>query len=108
MARYLLDENLPVRLKQHFPPDIEVLTVYDMRWSSLKNGELLKRLAAEGFSGLITSDQHIIHQQNIAQYSLKIFVIKVKNNRYGSIVPMVHKIIDSIRSEATQQVFIIN
>jgi hypothetical protein len=107
MDRYLLDENLPVRLKQHFPPDIGVLTVYEMKWSSLKNGDLLKMLAAEGFSGLITSDQNIIHQQNIAQYSLKILIVKVRNNRYESIVPMVPKIIDSIRSETTQQVFII-
>ncbi len=107
MARYLLDENLPTRLKQHFPPEIEVLTVYDMKWNSLKNGDLLKRLSAEGFSGLITSDQNIIHQQNIAQYSLKIFVVKVKNNRYGTVVPLVPKIIDSIRFETTQQVFII-
>lgn len=78
-----------------------------MKWNSLKNGDLLKRLIAESFSGLITSDQNIIHQQNIAHFSLKIFVIKAKNNSYKSVLSLLPKIIEAIRLETARQVFII-
>lgn len=37
--KVLLDENLDHRLKIHIPNSF---TVFEMGWSSLKNGELLK------------------------------------------------------------------
>jgi predicted nuclease of predicted toxin-antitoxin system len=39
--KLLIDENLPKRLKIHFP-EHEIYTVHDMGWNSKKNGELLK------------------------------------------------------------------
>ncbi|MDQ2768952.1 MAG: hypothetical protein M3Y54_00425 [Bacteroidota bacterium] len=46
--RFLLDENLPKRLKQDFAAH-EVFTVWDKQWNGIKNGELLKRMLAERF-----------------------------------------------------------
>ena len=42
MKRVLLDENLPRPLKKHFSPDFDVKTVPDLKWQSLKNGQLLQ------------------------------------------------------------------
>jgi hypothetical protein len=38
MKIILLDENLPVPLKNDFSDSFEVLTVYDKGWQSKKNG----------------------------------------------------------------------
>lgn len=39
--KLLLDENLPKRLKKHFP-EHEIFTVREKGWNSKKNGELLE------------------------------------------------------------------
>jgi hypothetical protein len=42
MKTILLDENLPLQLKQLFPPtDYRVFTVRELGWQNKKNGELL-------------------------------------------------------------------
>jgi hypothetical protein len=51
--KVLLDENLPVKLKHGFSSAIEVYTVHDMKWNSLKNGELLKSLVENDFDALL-------------------------------------------------------
>tara|TARA_R110002020_G_scaffold1998_2_gene9189 strand:+ start:64777 stop:64920 length:144 start_codon:yes stop_codon:yes gene_type:complete len=42
--RLLLDENLPRKLKYRFSEAHEILTVPEMGWSGIKNGDLLKRM----------------------------------------------------------------
>ena len=37
--KILLDENIDVRFKKHFPDEHEVYTVQDMGWKGIKNGE---------------------------------------------------------------------
>jgi len=107
MPKFLLDENLPARLKFRFPPDIEVFTVYDMVWNSMKNGILLKAMEDENFDGLIISDQNLIYQQNIENFSFKIYIINATNNRYDTILPLVSKIYTLIKSETKDQIHII-
>ena len=51
-----------------------VATAYDLGWSHLKNGDLLK--AAEGsFDLFITTDQQLRYQQNLAGRKLAILVL---------------------------------
>jgi len=79
--RLLLDENLPKRLKLDFP-EHEVFTVRDKKWNGVKNGELLKLLTEEGFDALLTFDKNLQHQQNFSKYSVAVFVLSAKINRY--------------------------
>jgi hypothetical protein len=52
----LLDEDLPIRLRSHFPQGVHVETVDYRGWKGRKNGELLS--AAEGeFDVLVTIDR---------------------------------------------------
>ena len=37
--KLLLDENLPKKLKYRFSENFEVLTVPEMGWSGIKNGD---------------------------------------------------------------------
>ncbi|HTH57178.1 MAG TPA: hypothetical protein VL728_14105 [Cyclobacteriaceae bacterium] len=77
--KVLLDENLDHRLKIQIPNSF---TVFEMGWSSPKNGELLKQLAAEKFSFFVTADLNLPYQQNerkIIAASLTVIVLQGKN-----------------------------
>ena len=77
--KVLLDENLDHRLKIHIPNSF---TVFEMGWSSLKNGELLKQLYIEKFSFLLTADLNMPYQQNekkIIDAGMTVVVLQGKN-----------------------------
>lgn len=69
--RALLDENLDHRLKRLLAPEVEAVTVRERGWGSKENGELLE-LAQHEFDALLTTDQSIPHQQNLARFDLAI------------------------------------
>jgi hypothetical protein len=47
-----------------------------MKWSPrLKNGELLSAAEASAFDVLLTCDQNIVYQQNLAQRKLALVVL---------------------------------
>ena len=41
-------------------------TVFERGWSNLSNGSLLDAAEADGYDLLVTTDQNIRHQQNLA------------------------------------------
>ena len=55
--KLLLDEQLPRKLIKHFPPDVAVQTVQRQGWTGIKNGELLRLAALEGYDALISADK---------------------------------------------------
>lgn len=107
MKKLLLDENLPIRLKYDFPDVFEVLTVNDMKWNFLKNGELLNAMETNGFEALISSDHNLIYEQNIKKYNLIFIIIKTSDNRYETIAPLIPKVVSKIKSGLTEKVTII-
>ncbi len=91
--RLLIDENLPKRLKLDFP-EHEIFTVRDKKWNGVKNGELLKLLTEEGFEALLTFDKNLQHQQNFSQYSVAVFVLSARINRYEVLTHLSSQIIE--------------
>lgn len=89
--RLLLDENLPKRLKLDFP-EHEVYTVRDKGWNGAKNGELLKLLIEHQFDALLTFDKNLQHQQNFSKYSITVFVLSARINRYEVLMPLTSQI----------------
>lgn len=89
--RLLLDENLPKRLKLDFP-EHEIFTVRDKDWNGIKNGELLKRMLADGFHALLTFDKNLQHQQNFEKYTLTVFVLSAEINQYSVLTKLSDKI----------------
>ena len=64
MKRVLLDECCPIPLR-HRLVGVEVRTVEELRWKGRKNGLLIQ--TAEGACDiLITADQSLRYQQNVA------------------------------------------
>ena len=73
--RILFDKNVPIGVRR-FLPKHEVQTISDMGWPrQLKNGELLRSAEEFGFSVMVTSDQSIPYQQNLAGRALALVVL---------------------------------
>ena len=73
--RILFDNNVPVGVR-HFLPRHEVRTVVEMNWPpQLENGKLLVAAESAAFDVLVTSDQNIRYQQNLAGRRLALAVL---------------------------------
>ena len=72
--KILFDQGTPVPLRR-FLVNHEVRTAYNEGWSKLENGDLL--LAAENseFQILVTTDQNLRYQQNLAKRKIAIVVL---------------------------------
>jgi predicted nuclease of predicted toxin-antitoxin system len=92
--KLLLDECAPKRLKRDFPGH-EVFTVEEAGLKGLKNGELL-RVASTRFDVLITVDQKMPFQQNVAMHSIAIVILLVRPNRYPELKLMAPKVLESL------------
>ena len=74
MKRVLFDENMPRKLRRDLSGFL-VRTVQEEGWAGLENGELLGR-ASGVFDVLITVDQRLRYQQNVAKFGVGIVVIE--------------------------------
>jgi predicted nuclease of predicted toxin-antitoxin system len=84
--KLLLDENLPHELRKHLPGH-DSFTVAFMSWKAIRNGELLKRAAAEGFDALVTIDSGIEYEQNLASLPCSVVIIRAESNVFEHIEP---------------------
>ena len=88
----LLDENLPKKLKYRFSESHEVLTVPELGWSGIKNGDLLKRMESKGLKILLSIDKNMSHQQNLEKYDVSLVVLNSKDARYAALVEFIPKV----------------
>ena len=93
--RLLLDECTPRRLKRDFAGHT-VSTVEDAGLKGLKNGQLLKA-ASGSFDVLITVDQNLHQQQNLAAYGIAILLLVARSNRYRDLKPLVPNALDALK-----------
>ena len=59
----------------------EVKTTYEMGWSALKNGELLRAAEAKLFDVFVTADKNLRHQQNLTRSRLAIVSLPTNSVR---------------------------
>jgi hypothetical protein len=72
-------------------------TVQELGWTSLKNGELLRR-AADRFDVLLTADQNLEYQQNLATLPVAVVVMVSGSNRLEALEPLVPSVLDLLKS----------
>ena len=90
--RVLLDECVPRRLKWDIAGH-DVHTMHDERWLRIPDRETLRR--AEGrFDVIVTVDQGVPHQHQIARFSFAIVVLRARHNRYTSLAPLVPRLLE--------------
>ena len=73
--RILFDHGAPAPLRRFLKGHTSILA-RDMGWSTLSNGELLKRAEAEGFDVLLTTDKNLGYQQNLSGRKIAILVLE--------------------------------
>lgn len=95
--RILLDECVPRPLKRELA-DFEIRTVVEMGWSGKKNGELLQLMTQERFTILLTTDQNLRYQQNLAQAGVAVIVLVARSNRLTDLVPLIPDVLSVLRT----------
>jgi len=93
--KILLDECTPHVLKRLLT-GFEITTVQDQGWAGITNGTLLQ-MAEEHFDVLITSDQNLKYQQNLANRQLAI--LQLPTNKVPiviSLAPVIQSTLDKI------------
>ena len=94
--RLLIDECLPRALKLHFRGH-ECRTVQEMGWSGRKNGALIEAAERE-FDVLVTIDQGIQHQQNLANRKLGVLILDARSNQIEDLLPILPLARSALRS----------
>ncbi len=103
MKKILLDENLPKKLKYEFGSEYKVLTVSDMKWNSLTNGELLQSLQENEFEILVTVDKNLSYQQNLDKFDVTVILLNSKDNRYETLLPYVAKMKEKLQGQTSKK-----
>ena len=72
--RILFDQGTPVPLRRSLNGHI-VATAYELGWSTVTNGDLIRLAEQEGYELLITTDTNLRYQQNLRSRSIAILVL---------------------------------
>lgn len=85
--RVLLDANLPRGLARLLPGH-DVVSAHAHRWSDLDDGALLDAAAAAGYAALLTMDQSLRFQQNLAGRPVAVLLLRARSNRLPDLEPL--------------------
>lgn len=96
MIRVLLDEDLPIRFRNHFPEGVEVETVEYRGWKGLKNGALLS-VAEEAYDVLVTMDDSLPSQQNLANYDIAVLILRAESKLISDLLVLIPQIEEHLR-----------
>jgi predicted nuclease of predicted toxin-antitoxin system len=102
-VRILLDEQLPRQLARHLTGH-RTRTVQQCGWAGLRNGELLRRAAADAFDIFLTADQNLTYQQNLVGSRLCVIVLVARTNTLEDLIPLVSGLLAVIRDARPSEV----
>ena len=95
--KVLLDHCVPRTLRSQFVGH-EVSTTYERGWQTLKNGALLNAAESDGFGALVTTDQNLPYQQNLANRHIGVLVLVARTNRAPDPLPLVPAALTALNS----------
>ncbi|GEO10664.1 DUF5615 family PIN-like protein [Segetibacter aerophilus] len=105
--KILLDENLPVSLKNDFGLRHQVFTVRDRGWLGIKNGALMKLVEANDFEVFVTTDTNLQFQQNVLKFSFIIVVLNVVINKYQNLRPLIRPLLAVLETNPIDKVIVL-
>ena len=95
--RVLIDECLNWRLGRaltgHF-----CTSVQRMKWSGIKNGDLLTRMRQERFDVFITSDRNLQFQQHLIATGVAVVLLQAKSTRLADTLPLMTDVLAGLPS----------
>jgi hypothetical protein len=86
--RVLIDECIDERFRNSLPGH-DCQTARYAGLAGLKNGELLIAAETARFDVVLTADQGIEYQQNLAARKVAIIIFRTKSNRLKDLLPLV-------------------
>jgi hypothetical protein len=92
--RILFDQGTPVPIAAYLREHV-VRTALEEGWDRLENGDLLKTAERAGFDLLLTTDNNIAYQQNLADR--KIAIVVLSRNRWRMVQRVIREIVTAIR-----------
>lgn len=101
--RILIDECIDERLRNSFP-DHDCQTARYAGFAGLENGELLTAAETAKFDVLLSVDQGIEYQQNLAGRKIAVIIFHTKSNRLIDLLPYVAVCIAHLESIQPGQV----
>jgi hypothetical protein len=87
-------------------PEVLVRTVQEEGWAGFENGNLLRR-ASGSFDVLLTVDQRMRYQQNLAQFELGVVVIETFDTTLGNLRRLLPEIRVALESVTVGTVLIV-
>jgi len=94
-VKILFDQGTPVPLRAYLIGH-QVETAYERGWATLENGALLDAAQTAGFDILITTDQNLRYQQDLATRQIAVVVLR------STSWPRIQKVIPAVL-EATER-----
>ena len=102
--RILFDHNTPLPLRRYLLEHV-VDTANERGWSELINGDLLDNAEAEGYEILITADQSMSYQQNLARRHIAVVVLL--SNRWPDVrtrIAEIHAALEEVQQGEVREV----
>lgn len=104
--RVLFDQGTPVPLRTHLSGH-QVSTTYELGWGSLKNGELLQQAESQGFEVLVTTDQNLKYQQNLAGRKIAVVALSATSwPRIQKVLPHIVEAVNAIKPNGYVEVLV--
>lgn len=75
-----------------------------MKWTGQRNGALLARMQANGFEVLVTVDQSLRHQQDLATAGVAVVLLQAASNRYPDLAPLAPDVLTALATIQPGQV----
>lgn len=98
--RVLFDQGTPLPLRNHLHGH-HIASAHELGWGNLQNGELLQQAEAQGFEVLITTDQNLRYQQNLAVRKIGIVVLGATSwPRIQRVIPQIAAAIRDIKANS--------
>jgi hypothetical protein len=95
-VRVLLDEQLPLDLAAMLEGH-NATSIVGRGWAGVKNGDLLRRMRGE-YDALLTMDQGVEFQQNLAALPFGVLLVLAPSNRMVHLIPLIPEILEALPS----------
>ena len=104
--RVLLDECVPRKFSTTLV-GYRCSAVPEMGLAGSKNGELLSAAERLGFEIFITIDQGLAYQQNLANRTIAVLLLRPKTSRLADLLPLVPNCLTQMQSIAPGELRIV-
>ena len=102
----LFDQGTPVPLRRSLTGHV-VATAYELGWSTVTNGDLIRLAEQEGYELLITTDTNLRYQQNLRSRSIAILVLTTTSwPRIRQFTTEIQAVVDAISEGDYQELLI--